>query len=66
MSTTVILIIVYILSALIVGSMHWAAYHDEKKKGYVVSMEQRVMKLYILPLCPVVNTWVTIGILLCY
>jgi hypothetical protein len=61
-----IFIIVYILSALVVGSVHYAQYQDRKKAGLSIKMEDRVMRLYILPLFPVVNTVLVIFILLDY
>jgi len=46
---------IYALSLLIVGPLHWAMYQDEKKSGNI-SMVDKVMKLYIIPFCPVLNT----------
>ena len=61
-----IFIILYIASALIVGAVHWAEYQDKKKQGYEVSMEDRVVKLYVVPLVPVFNSLLVLKILANY
>ena len=58
-----VLIIIYIVSAIIVGAVHWAEYQDKKKEGYEVSMEDRVVKLYVVPLIPFFNSLVVLNIL---
>jgi len=62
----IILLVVYVISALITGSIHWAGYQDEVRKNYEISTQEKVMKLYVVPLCPIVNTLVTIGIITDY
>jgi len=47
---------VYLLSLLIVGPLHSAMYQDDKKKSNEPPMVDKVMKLYIIPFCPILNT----------
>ena len=61
-----IFIIVYILSALVVGAVHWAEYQDNIKDGLKVSMQDKVINLYVVPLIPVFNTLVVCNILGAY
>lgn len=56
---------IYLLSAAIVGALHWAKYQDVKKTEEV-TMEAKAMNLYILPLCPVVNSMVALQIITSY
>jgi hypothetical protein len=62
----IVLLVVYLISLLISGSIHWAGYQDELRNGRTIDMQEKVMKLYVVPLCPVVNTLVTIGIITDY
>lgn len=66
MTTFLIFLGIYALSALIVGSMHWAGYQDAKKAGDDISSREKALNLYIIPLCPAVNTIVGIGIIANY
>ena len=52
-----ILILIYIASIIIVGAVHWAEYQDDKKAGYDISMQDRVVKLYIVPSFPPSTRW---------
>lgn len=58
-----IFVLIYIASAMIVGAVHWAQYQDDKKAGYDISMQDKVLKLYIVPLIPIFNTMVAFHIL---
>jgi hypothetical protein len=49
---------IYLLSLLIVGTIHWAKYQDEK--GATISMVDKVMQLYIIPFCPAANTFLAV------
>jgi hypothetical protein len=48
------------LSALAVGAIRWAENADNKEKGHTNELAERVMSLYIIPLCPIVNSFVLI------
>lgn len=61
-----IFILIYIASAIIVGAVHWAEYQDDKKDGREISMQDKVLKLYIVPLIPVFNSLVVLNILANY
>ena len=65
MTLLTIIAIVYVLSALIVGPIHWAQYQDEKKNDNI-RMEDKVMSLYVVPFCPVMNTVVAFCIIINY
>lgn len=56
-------VVIYIISALVVGSIHWAVYRDAEEQGRLTSREEKVMDLYVIPLLPVVNTIRVINLL---
>jgi len=51
---------IYLLSLLIVGPLHWAKYQDDKKKNGDILMVDKIMQLYIIPFCPVANTFLSV------
>lgn len=61
MTLLYILLGIYLLSSGIVAGVHWAEYHDAMSAGHQVSMRDRVMTLFILPMTPVINTIYAIG-----
>lgn len=58
-------IITYVISLLIVGSLHWADYEDVKKHK-AVPMRDKVMQLYVVPFCPGLNTFVALAFIITY
>jgi uncharacterized membrane protein affecting hemolysin expression len=66
MTAVVILLCIYCLSAIITGSIHWAMYHDDVKRNRDIPQADKVMKLYVVPFCPIVNSLVALGIITDY
>jgi hypothetical protein len=60
-----ILLAVYVFSALGTGAVNWADYKDHSAY-YATKVKEKVVKLYIVPLCPIINTMVLIGTVLSY
>lgn len=55
MTIGMLLLSIYVISAIVCGALHWAEYMDDKKKGYEKSLKEKVIYLYLIPLAPIFN-----------
>jgi transposase len=66
METILICVAIYLISMMITGSIHWAQYQDAMAAKENVSTEDKVLKLYISPFCPILNTVMAFMIIMNY
>jgi hypothetical protein len=66
METILICVAIYLVSMLITGSIHWAQYQDATAANERITTEEKVLKLYISPFCPILNTVMAFMIIVSY
>ncbi len=60
MSFLFVLLTIYVLSVLGAAAINWSDYRD-RKTYFDGRRKDKVVKLYIVPMCPIVNTMIIAG-----
>lgn len=48
-------LILYAITVIVCGVLHWAEHMDDVKSGYEKTLKEKVLYLYIIPLTPILN-----------
>ena len=52
--------ILYVVPAIVSCVLQWASTKDETKEGYQISLRDKLLKVYVLPIIPILNLYLIV------